>query len=192
MCPKIWKFLLFQIGNELWLILGQNLLFATVFSKLLFWTPWRPGGWGRTTNGCCLAHLPQKQQRLFSGSKMGSQILKPSWDWFKKSGFQDIGGEITVNEIHLREMTFCSSYGEVWEIEGLINLDSTLHTTKIYTLNYLQGMLQSVLRIPLDQVSRVESATYDERDNKSKNIYVAWLNSSYDILWDDWFGGNLN
>ena len=36
---------------------------------------------------------------------------------------------------------------------------------------FLQGMLQSVLRIPLDQVTtNVEPAMHDERDNKSKSI----------------------
>ena len=35
---------------------------------------------------------------------------------------------------------------------------------------FLQGMLQSVLRIPLDQVTKVESPMHDERDNKSKCI----------------------
>ena len=36
---------------------------------------------------------------------------------------------------------------------------------------FLQGMLQSVLRIPLDQVTtNVEPAMHDERDNKSKGI----------------------
>ena len=36
---------------------------------------------------------------------------------------------------------------------------------------FLQGMLQSVLRIPLDQVTtNIELATHDERDNKSKGI----------------------
>ena len=34
--------------------------------------------------------------------------------------------------------------------------------------NCLQGMLQSYLKIPLDQV--VESGMQDERDNKSKNL----------------------
>ena len=29
-------------------------------------------------------------------------------------------------------------------------------------------MLQSILRIPLDQVTGVESAAFDDRDNKSK------------------------
>ena len=39
-------------------------------------------------------------------------------------------------------------------------------------------MLQSVLRIPLDQVTGVESAAFDDRDNKSKTINVC--DSSYD------------
>ena len=38
---------------------------------------------------------------------------------------------------------------------------------------FLQGMLQSVLRIPLDQVTtNVEPAMHDERDNKSKGQLI--------------------
>jgi len=41
--------------------------------------------------------------------------------------------------------------------------------TYVQTTKDKQGVLQSVLRIPLDQVAKVESLTHDERDNKSKS-----------------------
>lgn len=42
---------------------------------------------------------------------------------------------------------------------------------------FLQGMLQSVLRIPLDQVTtNIEPAMHDERDNKSKGILLMPVN----------------
>jgi len=43
--------------------------------------------------------------------------------------------------------------------------------TYVQTTKDKQGVLQSVLRIPLDQVAKVESLTHDERDNKSDDEF---------------------
>ena len=58
--------------------------------------------------------------------------------------------------------------GDIWTsvVETLGSIPSLYHH---FVSNPLQGVLQSVLRIPLDQVAKVESLTHDERDNKSKS-----------------------
>ena len=57
------------------------------------------------------------------------------------------------------------TFGLQW-LKTLGSIPSLYHH---FVSNPLQGVLQSVLRIPLDQVAKVESLTLDERDNKSKS-----------------------
>lgn len=136
-----------------------------------------PMNYDRRRNGLetkikMLSDTLEKQKKTKAGVESLFEAYSETPDYCSEEGQQDVATQLEHANAIINSLTasLCKVQGALAGLNG----QSKPHVwlmTYIQTTKDKQGMLQSVLRIPLDQVTRVGVAWHDERDTKSDDEF---------------------
>ncbi|XP_073236853.1 nostrin-like isoform X1 [Porites lutea] len=120
-----------------------------------------------------LSEALEKQKKTRDGITSLFEAYSATPDYCHEEGQQDVATQLTHANAIINSLT--ASVNKVQGALADLNGQSKPHVwlmTYVQTTKDKQGMLQSVLRIPLDQVTtNIEPAMHDERDNKSDDEF---------------------
>ncbi|KAL9967094.1 hypothetical protein ACROYT_G025259 [Oculina patagonica] len=120
-----------------------------------------------------LSEALEKQKKTKDGITSLYEAYSATPDYCNEEGQQDVATQLTHANAIINSLTASVSkvQAALADLNGHSRPDVWL-MPYITTTKDKQGMLQSYLKIPLDQVTRVESAgIQDERDNKSDDEF---------------------
>lgn len=119
-----------------------------------------------------LSEALERQKKTRDGITSLYEAYSATPDYCNEEGQQDVATQLTYANSIINSLTasVCKVQGALAELNGH-NKPHVWLMTYVQTTKDKQGMLQSVLRIPLDQVTSIESATHDQRDNRSDDEF---------------------